>query len=702
MKGPLVFLRLGQMVARRRVAVLIVSAIMVIASFAIGIQAIARLASSGYSDPGSDSAKVWEYVRDTFDSRQPGVVLIVDAGRSVDDPSVAAAATSLERDVANEVGVDKTLSYWSAGGAPQLRSSDGKAGYLFVYLGGSDFERASSVGGKLQDRYDGERDGLRIYASGLAVFSHEINQTIKTDLAHSEAIAIPLTFLLLVLVFGALVASVAPLVIGAAAIAGAFMILWVITQFTDVSVFALNLITGLGLGLGIDYALLVVNRFREELHKGGSVEDAVATTVATAGKTVFFSGLTVAVTLASLIIFPLYFLSSFAYAGVAVVLLAVVGALVPLPALLALLGHRIDKGAIRRKALVPQDHGAWTRVSRFVMRFPTPITIVIVALLAFLAAPVHSAAFSQVDERVLPASSPVATAARVIEERFPGREASPVEIIIPETNAAALDPYLQRLAGVPDVVRVIPPTFVGDLARIQVITDTAPRSPAGEQVVRALRAVPAPPGTLIGGVAADYTDSQQAVADGLPWALLWIVIGVLILLFLFTQSILLPIKAVLLNGASLAATLGVLTWIFIEGHLRWLLGDFTVTGTLDTSTMVLIAVVAFGLSMDYEIFLLSRIKEEHDAGRSNEDAVALGLQRSGRIITAAAMILAVVFAAFLISDVTSIKMMGFGVAFAILLDATIIRALLVPALMRLFGSWNWWAPKGLRRFSVSH
>lgn len=700
----MVFLRLGHLVARRRVAVLISTAIGVVVSLVIGLQAISQLSSGGYSDPNSDSAKVWEYIRETFDARQPGVVLVVDSTTSVDDPSVSAGAIALEREVAAEPGVERTISYWSTGGAPQLRSTDGKAGYIFAYLSGTDFDRAGNTGGRIQDRYDGERDGLRIYASGFAVFSHEINQTIKRDLTRSEAIAIPLSFILLVLVFGALVASVAPLIIGAAAIAGAFMILWVITQVTDVSVFALNLITGLGLGLGIDYALLVVNRFREELHRGRSVEDAVAVTVATAGKTVFFSGLTVAVTLASLVLFPLFFLSSFAYAGVAVVMLAVVGALVPLPALLAVLGRRIDKGTIRRRALTPADTGAWASLSRFVMRYPVPITVVIVALLGFLAAPIHSAAFSQVDERVLPASSPIATAARVIEERFPGREASPIEVIVPAPGGGTseLTEYVNRLANSPDVVRVIPPTFAAELARIQLITDVGPRTPEGERVIKDLRAIPAPEGTLIGGAGADYTDSQGAIASGLPWALLWIVISVLLLLFLFTNSILLPIKAILLNAASLAATMGVLTWIFIEGNLQWLVGDFTVTGTLDTSTMVLIAVVAFGLSMDYEIFLLSRIKEEHDAGRNNEDAVALGLQRSGRIITAAAMILAVVFAAFLISDVTSIKMMGFGVAFAILLDATIIRALLVPALMRLFGVWNWWAPARLRRFRVSH
>jgi RND superfamily putative drug exporter len=230
----------------------------------------------------------------------------------------------------------------------------------------------------------------------------------------------------------------------------------------------------------------------------------------------------------------------------------------------------------------------------------------------------------------------------------------------------------------------------------------APRTPEAQELINELRSIDSPIEVLVGGVAADYTDTQDGIAETLPWVLLWVTITVLILLFLFTGSVLLPIKAILLNFLSLAATIGVLTWVFIDGNLKFLTGDYINTGALDTSTLVLVAIVAFGLSMDYEVFLLSRIKEEHDAGQSNVDSVALGLQKSARIITAAALILAVVFAAFIISGVTSIKSMGFGIAFAILLDATLIRALLVPALMRLFGDWNWWAPRSLKRFQINH
>lgn len=696
------FYRAGFFIARRRVWVLVGSLIITVFAGLLGVQALSQLSSGGFSDPKSDSAKALEYTRDVFKARNPAVVLIVDAPTSVDDPAVAAQAVALEKDVAAESGVEQTLSYWSSGGAPQLKSEDGKAAYIFVYVTGKTFDRASEIGGRLQDKFDRQFGDIRVYASGIATFSHEINQRIRNDLARSEAIAIPLTLILLVIVFGAITASLSPLLVGVAAIAGAFFILWFITLSTDISIFALNLITGLGLGLGIDYSLLIVNRFREELHHGYDSATAVARTVASAGKTVLFSGLTVAVTLASLILFPQFFLSSFAYGGVAVVFVAVLGALIPLPALLAVLGPKIDSLVVRRRAISPTDHGNWARLSRIVMRWPIPITVATSALLLLLAAPMTSAAFSQVDERVLPASSSVAQAAALTTERFPGKEASPVEIIIPNGKEKELGSYISKISLVDQVVRVNPPTYAGKDVRIQVIASADPRSPDGERLINDIRAVPAPRGTLVGGIAADYTDSQNAIARTLPWALLWIGISVLVLLFLFTGSILLPIKAILLNALSLSAALGVLTWIFVEGHLQWLVGSFTVTGTLDTSTMVLIAVVSFGLSMDYEIFLLSRIKEEHDQGRDNVEAVALGLQRSGRIITAAAMILAVVFAAFLISGVTSIKMMGVGVAFAILLDATIIRALLVPALMRLFGDWNWWAPRWMKRFSISH
>jgi RND superfamily putative drug exporter len=464
------------------------------------------------------------------------------------------------------------------------------------------------------------------------------------------------------------------------------------------------LITGLGLGLGIDYALLMVNRFREELHAGKSVDDSIVATVNSAGKTVFYSGLTVLVTLSALIFFPLDFLKSFGYAGVSVVSLAVIGALIPLPAIMALLGDKIDKGVVRKSGITPKEDGRWAHTARNVMRRPVPVVIGSLLVLGILVAPVTNIAFSQVDSRVLPKSDPAAIGAAVILDRFNGFEGSPIEVVIPNGvgREAQVNTYLAEVAKVDGVARIAPIETYGSDLRIQVIPSKASRTLAAEKIIHDIREIPRPSGALIGGAAADFTDSQDGISATLPIALGWIAFWVMILIFVFTGSIILPIKAVLLNGLSLVATLGAITWVFIDGHLRWLLGDFTVTGALDTGTVILVAVVVFGLSMDYELFLLSRIREEHMAGKSNIESVATGLQRSARIITAAALLLAVVFAAFMLSGVTSIKMMGFGVSFAVLLDATLIRALLVPALMRLFGESNWWAPKPLRRFTITH
>jgi RND superfamily putative drug exporter len=338
------------------------------------------------------------------------------------------------------------------------------------------------------------------------------------------------------------------------------------------------------------------------------------------------------------------------------------------------------------------------------MRRPVPVVALSLLLLGAMIAPLANVKFSQVDSRVLPASDPAYQASAFIQEKFPGQEGNPIEVIFPAgaSNTAAVSAYAAQIGQVSEIVRVGAPEAKGEAVRIIAVHSMAPRTPEAQALINEIRAIESPLEVLVGGVAADYADTQDAIADMLPWVLLWITITVLILLFLFTGSVLLPIKAIVLNFLSLAATMGVLTWVFIDGNLNFLTGDFIKTGALDTSTLVLVAVVAFGLSMDYEVFLLSRIKEEHDAGRSNIESVALGLQKSARIITAAAMILAVVFAAFIISGVTSIKTMGFGIAFAILLDATVVRAFLVPGLMRLFGDWNWWAPKSLQRFKINH
>ncbi|CAN2173990.1 COG2409 Predicted drug exporters of the RND superfamily [Candidatus Nanopelagicaceae bacterium] len=700
------FERLGHVLVKYRKIAVSLFVIGILLAGAIGSLIFSRLDSGGYSNPKSDSYKVYEYLRDELKVQDPAVVVVVDAGQTdVTDPLVSQKALALEKQMGQEDGVTKTVSFWSSGGEATLQSSDGKAAFILIYGKGEAFTpQSQKLGAIFQSKYDGKVDGLTLYAGGVGVVGNAITEKIGKDLKISEAISIPLTFILLAFVFGALAASAMPLIVGVAAILGAFFILYLFSLFTDVSVYALNLTTGMGLGLGIDYALLMVNRFREEIHHGKSVEDSVVTTMATAGKTVFYSGLTVLVTMVSLTFFPLPFLKSFGYAGVSVVALAVVGAIFGLPPILALVGAKIDKGVIRKSAITPKEDGRWAETARMVMKRPTAVVLLSLIVLGILAAPVQNIKFAQGDSRMLPASNPAAIATALQAERFPGQTGTPIEIVIFDgaDKTAEIAPYAAKIAKVSGIIAVAPPQTIGQDVRLVAYQSMLPRTPEAQSLIHTIRAIQAPQGTLVGGVAADYTDSQDGISSTLPWALGWIALSVLVLIFIFTGSIILPIKAVLLNVLSLAATMGVLTWVFIDGHLQWLVGSFTLTGTLDTSIVILIAVVVFGLSMDYELFLLSRIREEHLAGKSNVESVATGLQRSARIITAAAVLLAVVFAAFISSGVTSIKSMGFGVALAVILDATIVRALLVPALMRLFGERNWWAPKWMQRFTITH
>ena len=700
------FEKLGHLIFKRRKSAVILFVVGILVAGGFGSLAFSRLDSGGYSDPKSDSYKVYEYLTEELKISEPAVVIIVDSGSTdVTDPSVAQKGVALEKKIAQEEGVTKTLSFWTSGGEATLKSADGKAAYILVYGDGEAFTPESQGLGKvMQQKYDGSYEGLTLYAGGVGVVGHAITKKISDDLKIAELISIPLTFILLVLVFGALAASAMPLIVGVAAILGAFFILYLFTLFTTVSIYALNLTTGMGLGLGIDYALLMVNRFREELHRGKNIEDSIVTTMATAGKTVFYSGMTVLVTLLSLTFFPLPFLQSFGYAGVSVVALAVIGALFGLPPIMAILGDRIDKGVVRKSAITPKEDGRWAQTARLVMKRPVSAVLVSLVILGVMAAPITGIKFSQGDSRMLPADNKAAFATALQSERFPGQTGTPIEIIIIDgaDKLVEINTYTQKLGQTAGIVGVVPPAVIGKDVRVVAYQAMLPRTPESQELIQNVRSIESPEGTLVGGVAADYTDSQNGISRTLPWALGWIVLSVLVLIFVFTGSIILPIKAVILNFLSLGAAMGVLTWVFVDGNLQWLVGSFTVTGTLDTSIVILIAVVVFGLSMDYELFLLSRIREEHLAGKSNVESVAVGLQRSARIITAAAVLLAVVFGAFVTSGVTSIKTMGFGVSLAVLLDATIVRGLLVPALMRLFGENNWWAPKWMQRFTLHH
>ncbi len=716
---PTALSRLGALVARHPGRVLALFAVAVAVMGVLGASLIPRLGAAGYDDPGSESARAAAALDSTFGVRAPVAVVGVELSAGVDSGAGTAAATGLVRQVQQVPGVTSVVSYWTSGRPPGLRGRDGLTGLILVQTSATtDDDRSAVAAGvrQVSSAADATDPGLKTYVGGAETVSEALTTEITSDLARAESLAVPITFVLLLLVFGGLVAAGLPFVVALGSIVGSFFLVWLVSLTTDVSIFALNLITGLGLGLGIDYALLVVTRYREELRDGHEPRVAVARTVATAGRTVLFSGATVMVVLAAMMFFPQYFLRSFGYAGIAATAMAVLSAVTALPAVLSLLGRRVDRFRVLRRDLAPREVGVWSRVATLVMRRPVPVLVVVTVALLALAAPVLSISFSQADQRILPADHPAAVSADVLAQRFAGQEENPVDIVLPgaATDPAGVASYALAVSLVPGVVSVTTATQVaadgrvvgpnsrpasyvaGSDARLQVIGAVDPRTEAGRDLVRRVRAVPAPvQDRLVGGVAAEFTDSQAAIGERGRWALVWVAGATLVLLFLFTASVVIALKAVALNVLSLLATLGVLVWVFQEGHLRWLVGDFTVTGAIDTSMAVLIAVVAFALSMDYELFLISRIAEEHRRGSDTQTSVVRGLQRSGRIITAAALVLAVVFATFVTSGVTSIKQLGFGIAFAILLDATVVRGLLVPALMRLMGRANWWAPAPL-------
>ena len=694
--------RLGQFITNHSKLVLFGFVGLIIASTFWGFQVFGNLKGGGYDNPNSDSALVQEILESDFGVDPAELIVLVDLPGQADSmtasgPEFFPLVQDLTDEIAEIEGVESAVNYYMLGSPPQLKSEDGKLIYLLVDLDNS--ANQAPIVKQIVDDYTGDYRGAEVHVSGFGAVTKAINEQIESDIIRAEIVAVPIVIILLLFVFGSLVAAGLPLFVGGLAIVGSFFVIWVASRFIDVSIFSLNLITGLGLGLGIDYSLLVVNRFREERAAGNDVQTAVINTVASAGKTVVFSGLTVALVLVSMAFFPQYFLQSFALAGVSVVTLAVIGAAIAVPAQLNLLGDRVNKLRVIKRDLTPKDTGTWEKIARFTMRRPLPILFVTVIALASLFSLSSQVVFGQVDDRVLPKDNPAHVASDLLRERFEGRESSPIEILV-QGSDSEIQQYINDVKEQENIVRVaiVPTEENTDWVRINAIADIETRSPEGLDLIVSLRSIETElDEVLIGGGAAFYTDSQQGIEGALPIAAIWVFITTFIILFLFTGSVLIPLKAIVLNVLSLGATLGLVSWIFQNGELQWLLGEYSVTGTIDTSSVVMIALVAFGLSMDYELFLLSRIKEQHDAGYNTVNSVALGLQRSGRIITAAALILAVTFGAFASSGVSIMKMLGLGIAFAILLDATVVRGLLVPAIMRLMGSANWWAPKWMKR-----
>ena len=734
------FTTLGHLAVRRRRPILVLTLLGLVVAAIVGTGVFQRLGTGGFDDPSSESTRAADELAAEFDTGSPDLVMVVtavDAGAepadatipadattpSVDRPDVVDAGTALTDAVASVTGTDDVVSYWSLQQPPPLRSDAGDRALLLLRVPGDedDSERQDTIE-TLIETFDAEASGadqgpISVAVGGPERVFEQIGHTVEGDLARAETIAVPLTLLLLIVVFGGIVAASLPLVVGVVAVFGAFLTLFVITSFTDVSVFSINLITALGLGLAIDYSLFVVSRFREELANGRDVDAAVVRTVETAGRTVAFSAVTVAISLSALLIFPLYFLRSFAYAGIGVILVAMYTSVIALPAFLAVLGRRVDKWRVLPRREPNDGGGAWHRIAVGVMRRPGTVAVAGIVVLIAVGLPFLRVEFGVPDDRVLPDGDPARVAAGVLRDDFSSAESDAFPIVVNgDTDAAAIAVYATEVSMVEGVARVDAATGryasgrlvqepSPDLARLadgdstwfNVVPAVEPISPEAERTVDDIRAIDAPFNeVLVGGQSAALVDSKAAIFGLVPIAAAMIAIATFVLLFLMFGSVLVPVKAIVLNLLSLTATFGAMVWIFQDGNGADLLG-FTATGLTDTSTPILMFCIAFGLSMDYEVFLLSRMKEEYDRTGDNDLAVATGLEKTGKLVTAAALLLSITFFAFATSGVTFIKLFGLGLGLAVLVDAFIIRATLVPALMKLAGDWNWWAPAPLRR-----
>jgi len=703
---------LARAVVRRRRLVLLAAAVLLAISGVVGGGVADDLTAGGFADPDAEASRAADVLASEFDEGAPNIVLLVSAPDGVASPAATASGLDLTGRLAAEADVVDVASYWSQR-APPLASTDGDQAMVLGRITGSE-DHITERAGELTETFTGVHDGLTVAVGGTAEVFRQVGETVEADLVRAESIAFPVTLVLLLFVFGSLVAALLPVAVGGLAVLGTFLVLSLLTGVTDVSIYALNLTTALGLGLAIDYSLFMVSRYREELAAGLDVRDAVVRTVQTAGRTVVFSGATVAISLAALLIFPQVFMRSFAYAGIAVVGVALLGSVVVLPALLMALGRRIDSLRVRRTRPAAAGEGRWHRIATAVMRRPVPIATAVVALLVVLGLPFLRVEFGQADDRVLPAGNSARAVSEELRIGFAGNEAGAATVVARgDGDVAGYASALSQVDGVErvdavdgsyvDGTPVAPATpastrFDGDgVTWLSVVPSVEPVSPAGERLVEDLRAVNSTfDDVLVGGPSAELIDGKAALFDRVPLAIGLIAVVTFVLLFLMFGSLLVPLKALVLNALSLTAMFGAMVWVFQDGNLSGPLG-FTATGTLDTSMPILMFCMAFGLSMDYEVFLLSRIKEEHDRTGDNTAAVAMGLERTGRIVTAAAALLAIVFIAFATSGVTFIKLVGIGLALAIVMDATLVRAALVPAFMRLAGRANWWAPPPLRR-----
>ncbi|GAA1340205.1 MMPL family transporter [Saccharothrix algeriensis] len=679
------FANWGSLAYRRRWVVLIATVVLAVAGGVWGLGVFDKLSQGGYDAPASESARANQAAQDAFGRQGGDVVVVYDTVDPEQLRRIGDRLSGLPSDAVLQV-------------QPPFPSPEAGKSLVSITLRGSDSNTHVKQYERIADQLS--VDGVADQVGGLVPTQKAINDMSSSDLTKAEAVSLPIVLVLLVIIFGGLVAASLPVLVGGLAIAGSLGVLHAISFGAEVNSFAVNVASLLGLGMAIDYGLFMVGRFREELAAGRGTEDAVRRTVMSAGRTVVFSATLLVIALSGLLLFPHGFLKSLSYGGMSAVAIAAVVSLTLLPALLGVLGHRVDKLALpwRKRRGAPSEEG-WRRLAGRVMRRPVLFAVPIVAVLVALGAPFLGVRFGEVTEKVLPEGNPVRVAAETINEDFSGVATGGLRIVLTgDPSSADVQAFAARVADVPGVgeARVAAEPKGG----AWLLNAGLEQDALSEESKRALREVreldgPGSAEVLVGGSTAVVSDSLDAIKDKLPWMVLLLVGATFVLMFLAFGSVLLPIKAVVVSALSLSATFGVLVWVFQEGHGASLLG--VTPAPLESGIVVLMAAMVFGLSTDYEVFLLSRMVEARGRGATTEEAVTAGLAKTGRVITAAALLLIVVTGAFAFSQITMMRFVGVGMILALALDATVVRMLLVPAVLKLLGDAAWWAPGPLRR-----
>ncbi|MGI8690892.1 MAG: MMPL family transporter [Thermomicrobiales bacterium] len=733
----------GRFVFRHRWGVLIASLLVLMVALPLAGKANSSLISGGWFNRNAESSKVQDEAAARFAQGKSSLIAIYTAndGRKATDPAVAAAVDQSLTPLRNDARVAGVVTYAETHDA-RFISTNGTKQYALVNLVADD-DGATDQVVSLQDSIhtNATAQGLTAQVTGTPAINKTISDVSQTDLERAESVTLPITLFILFLVFGSLVAAILPLSVAAFAIISSLAGVFIIAQFTNMSIFVVNIITMLGLALAIDYSLFIVNRYKEELRAGQDREAAISRTLATAGKAVVISGVTVAIGLSSLILFPFPALRSMGMGGALLVLLSLLFAMTALPAILSLLGLKVNRLALRR-TVNPNAGKGWARFAHGVMRRPLLVIVPVLILLIGVGLPFfHVNLANGSPTTLLPAGHESRDAYATLFSDFPRGETAPTVVLLKSATGGnplapekipALMAYTHHLAAIPNVSHVDGPTTwqpnlsvaqwqafyggpqaqdprvqpvisqfaQGDTVRINVVTPAEATSDTAQRIVRAVRATPAPAGMTaqVGGVAAQEIDIVHDIRATAPYAILIVMLVTMAVLFLTFGSIFLPIKAVFVSLISLTASYGALVWIFQDGHGASLL-HFTADGTTSATTPIFMFAILFGLSMDYEVLMLSRIQEEYRKTGDNREAVATGLAATARVITGAASIMVVVFGGFALADVVFIKGIGVGLAIAVAVDATIVRILLVPAIMRLMGKWNWWAPQPVVAFT---